>query len=572
VRRHKHQVVRTCLFSVLFVTACVGPSVGSEADETGGEREASSAFDPDPATTGGKPEPDVEPGSTSFESGGTGSTGETNSVWRSTLYPTSWTPGFRDAEGRGFADFSYAGYRHGETPPSPAWPVLSLVDFGADPRGATASDGAFAKALASAPSSGAILEFPAGRYRFDDRLIVDRSNLVIRGVGAEQTFLQFTRTDGMDYGGHIEFAAVLDTTAEVLLAADAPRDTADILVADTTGFSPGDDVLVGWTLSEAFIADYGMEEPWAPRAGEWKPFFRRTVVSVDEGRLVLDVPLRHDALTRDGASVRKVEGYLAEVGLEALSLSNAVDPDAAWAQTQVAAVELRHVKDAWVRDVQSYAAGPEGAHLQSKGISIVGSLRVSVLDSVMQDPQHRGEGGNGYLFEVSQSSEVLFADLLARNGRHNFIQNWEFGTSGCVFLRCHSEGSVAYLQHGFPSPMPAYSEFHHSLAMANLIDDCTLDDGWAAINRGQWSSGSGVSATESVFWNPSGAGRILSKQAGHGYVVASEAMDVDTSLSAPHFFPQEMTAPQDFVERIPTESELEPQSLYEDQRARRLGR
>ncbi|MBV1860798.1 MAG: hypothetical protein KUG77_20455 [Nannocystaceae bacterium] len=270
--------------------------------------------------------------------------------------------------------------------------------------------------------------------------------------------------------------------------------------------------------------------------------------------------------------MRRVQGYLAEVGLEGFSVSNATDSDTAWGQTQVAVIVLRAVKDGWVRDVQSYAAGPDAAHLQSKGISVVGSLRVSVLDSVMQDPQHRGEGGNGYLFEVSQSSEVLFADLLAYNGRHNFIQNWEFGTSGCVFLRCHSQGSVAYLQQGFPSPLQAYSEFHHSLAMANLVDSCVLEDGWSAINRGMWSSGSGVSSTEGVFWNPSGAGRILSKQAGHGYVVAPQGMDVDTSLTTPHFFTQEMTAPEDFVEWIPPEAVLEPPSLYEDQRARRLGR
>lgn len=550
----------------------VGGGTSGGGTSGGGGNASTSILDPSTTTTAGQPELEPEPASSSSTSTSTGSTGDTSPVWRSSLYPTTWVPGLRDASDRGFADFSYAGYHHGEPPPSPRWPTLNLVDFGADPRGTTPSDAAFEQALAAAPLAGAILEFPAGRYRFDDRIVVSRSNLLVRGAGPQTTFLRFTRSEGMNYGGHIEFAASLTTTDETPLSADAPRDATYVELTDSSFFVPGDDVLVGWTLTEAFIASYGMEEPWAQRAGEWKPFFRRTVVSVDPDGLELDVPLRHDVLMRDGASVRRVEGYLAEVGLEGISISNATDSDTAWAHTQVAAVELRHVKDSWVRDVESYAAGPGGAHLQSKGISVVGSLRVSVLDSAMQDPQHRGEGGNGYLFEVSQSSEVLLADLLARNGRHNFIQNWEFGTSGCVFLRCHSEGSVAYLGQDFPSPLPAYSEFHHSLAMANLVDDCVLEDGWSAINRGMWSSGSGVSATESVFWNPSGGGRILSKQAGHGYVVAPGTMDIDTSLTGPHFFPQEMTAPEDFVEWIPVDDELEPQSLYEDQRARRLQR
>jgi hypothetical protein len=498
------------------------------------------------------------------------STGLPSEPWRSALYPEDWEPGFRDTQDRGFADFSYAGYRHGEPPPSPPWPTLNLVEFGADPKAQQPSDAAVSAALAAAPLSGAVLEFPAGRYRFEDRIVVDRGALVLRGAGPQQTFLQFTRTEAMSYGGHIEFAASLSVEEEHPLSADAPRDTTRISLADTSGFQPGDDVLVGWAITEAFIADYGMQEPWASRRDQWKPFFRRTVIAVHPDALELDVPLRHDALLRDAASVRKATGYLSEVGLEGLAVSNAVEPDLAWAQTQVAVIELRHVKDGWVRDVRSFAGGPDGAHLQSKGISVVGSMRVSVLDSEMADPQHRGEGGNGYLFEVSQSSEVLFADVHARGGRHNFIQNWEFGTSGCVFLRCHSEGSVAYLAQGVASPFPAYSEFHHSLAMANLIDSCQLDDGWSAINRGMWSSGSGVSATESVFWNPSGPGLISSKQAGHGYGVAPQTTDVDTRLRAPHFYPQTMTAPADFVERIPAGEVLEPVSLYEDQRARRL--
>lgn len=546
--------------------------------DTNADEETASTSIPDPATTTGgfeperPPEPEAASSSSSSSGASDASTGDPSSVWRSSLYPSTWIPGLRDANDRGVADFSYAGYRHGELPPSPSWPTLNLVDFGADPRGASPSDAAFAEALAAAPPSGAILEFPAGRYRFDGRIQVARGNLLVRGAGPHNTFLRFTQTDGMDYGGHIEFAATLTTVHETPLSASASRDETTVELADASVFVPGDDVLVGWTLTDAFIERYGMQEPWAPRAREWKPFFRRTVVSVGPDGLDLYVPLRYEALTRDGASIRRVQGYLSDVGLEGISISNATDVGTAWAHTQVAAIEFRHVKDGWIREVESYAAGPEAAHLQSKGISVVGSLRVSVLDSVMQDPQHRGEGGNGYLFEVSQSSEVLFADVVARNGRHNFIQNWEFGTSGCVFLRCHSEGSVAYLGQNLPSPLPAYSEFHHSLAMANLIDDCVLEDGWSAINRGMWSSGSGVSATESVFWNPSGAGRVLSKQAGHGYVVAPQAMDVDTSLSGPHFFPQEMTAPEDFVERVPLDTELEPPSLYEDQRARRLER
>lgn len=34
-------------------------------------------------------------------------------TWRSSLYPQTWTPGYKDNEGRYLHDFSYAGYKMG---------------------------------------------------------------------------------------------------------------------------------------------------------------------------------------------------------------------------------------------------------------------------------------------------------------------------------------------------------------------------------------------------------------------------------------------------------------------------
>ena len=61
-----------------------------------------------------------------------------------------------------------------------------------------------------------------------------------------------------------------------------------------------------------------------------------------------------------------------------------------------------------------------------------------------------GGGGNGYLFEVRQSMRILFRDCVAKKGRHNFIQNWGFGTTGCVWLQVESEDGVSGLDETFP--------------------------------------------------------------------------------------------------------------------------
>ena len=69
---------------------------------------------------------------------------------------------------------------------------------------------------------------------------------------------------------------------------------------------------------------------------------------------------------------------------------------------------------------------------------------MTVADAELAHAQNRGGGGNGYLFELMQSDEILVRDSVGRAGRHNFIQNWDFGTTGCVFLRTLSEDGEAW--------------------------------------------------------------------------------------------------------------------------------
>lgn len=540
-----------------------GVSSGETSAGTTSETNSSSGM---PATTA-----DTST-STNTSTGDEASSSSGDASWRSSLYPSDWTPGFRDALDRGVQDFSYAGYRQGEPLPTRFdHPVLDVTEFGADPSGVSPSDGAVTAALDSVVGA-AVLHFPAGDYSFEQTIDIERDDVVLQGEGPEATFLRFTRSDAMSYRGHIEARSTIVEGPDRLLTSDAQRGAFEIEVASTQDFAVGDDVALGWVITEDFIAEHGMSGTWDNRLGLWKPFFRANIVALDDDSITLDVPIRSDVLMRDGASIRAQSGYVHGVGLESFSVSNVVSDDVAWAGNQVAAIRLEGVVDSWVRDVQSYAPPGETFHLQSKGVVVISSKRVTVRDSIMSDPQHRGEGGNGYLFEVSQSNEVLFSDVAAYRGRHNLIQNWDFGTSGCVFLRCHSEDSVAYFNQNLPSPIPAYSEFHHSLAMANLIDDCTLLDGWLATNRGSWSTGAGITAVENVFWNPHGGGTITTKQHGWGYVVSDGDVHVRSDLMRFEFFDQTASAPEDFIEEVPEGLTLDPPSLYEDQRARRLGR
>ena len=500
------------------------------------------------------------------------------SAWRSQLYPVAWTPLTEDAQGRFLHDFSYAGYRGGSEPlpDGSGWPVIT-VD--ADTSGAADATAAIQAAIDAAASTGnAVVALPAGLLRVDGVLRVTSSGVIVRGAGAGATRISFTRHTAMTGRAHLAVGASPTVGAETALLRDAQPRSRELFVADAGALRVGDDVVLGFEITPAFVEQHGMSGVWGPFNGTWQPFERREVVAVDTAarphRVTLDVPVRYPALVRDGASLRVEGGYLHDVGIEGLSVATAVAWDDAWSNERTHAISFTGVKDGWIRNVASFvspmapASGSgAGAHLQNCGILVLRSKRVTIADCRMEAAQHRGGGGCGYLFELRQCNEVLTRDCTAAAGRHNFIQNWGFGNSGCVWLRCSSDRGFALLSKQFPRlGQLGYSEFHHSLATANLIDSCTIDDGWSAVNRGTYSSGAGHSATQNVFWNFRGSGRLRSRQFGWGYVIGT-APDVTTDLTEFGDAP-----PQDWLEGPGRAADLVPQSLYLDQLERRIGR
>ena len=317
------------------------------------------------------------------------------------------------------------------------------------------------------------------------------------------------------------------------------------------------------------------DDRWGFALGQRRTLFKRTVVDIDDTVVppvvTIDVPVRYPMKVRDGADLRREEGAITECGVMGLSVSTAVDWAAAWSNDRSHAIGFKDVRDCWVRDVASWA-GPAGDgvhHLQSGGILVARSRRVTIADSSLAQAQNRGGGGNGYLFEIMQSDEILVRDSVGRAGRHNFIQNWDFGTTGCVFLRTLSADGEAWGDEGGLWRPMGSSEYHHALAMANLVDSSEAHDGWAAKNRMHWSSGAGHSATQSVFWNTRGTGLLESLQYGLGYVIGTTDLRVRTEVL--DVFDSKGTSPEDWVEGLDEAETLWPPSLYEDQLLRRIG-
>jgi hypothetical protein len=486
-------------------------------------------------------------------------------TWRSALYPPDWTAGRTDDAGRFLPDFSWAGWHHGEGNPGlPAFTVRVQNDGGE----MTAAVQAAIDAVEAA--AGGVVLLPEGRWLFGSSLRVRGSGVVLRGEGPAKTQLIFTQTTGLANSENLRFGNALRFAGEWPLASDGVERQRVVTVgaSDAGALAVGDDVAVGFVITPAFVAEHQMTGTWQAFNGTWQPFFWRKIAAVGaDGAVELDVPLRYPLKLRDQASVRRVEGIVREVGLESLGFTNAIAAGSAYAMDQVHVVTFTGVSDSWVRDVASFSLDG-GAHVQSGGVMIHQSKNVTVERVELGLAQHRGSGGNGYLFELRQSNEVLTRDCVGANGRHNFIQNWGFGTSGCVWLRVHSSGGFSASAPGSSFGGTGYSEFHHSLATANLIDSSTFDDGFSIVNRRLESTGAGHTGTWNVMWNNSGTGVLRSMQFGWGYVIGTRGLELafDSPLGADEF-----TAPRDWLEGVDAGATLEPASLYEDQLRRRLG-
>ena len=492
-------------------------------------------------------------------------------AWRSALYPDDWVPR-QGVDGAVLPDVSYAGWHHGEgDPPHVAGPIFEV----AAPSGG--DDTAALQAVMDAAAGGGVVRLAPGTYRIDGLLRQPSSGVVLRGAGQEATTLWFTRATGMSDTSHLTVGGQATLGTPRPLVADAARGDVTVQVGDVSGFSVGQDVGIGWTITPDFVAEHGMTGVWTVFLDQWATVFRRRIEAIDAetGTITLDVPLRYATKTVYGAALVPILGLVREVGVEDLAVATAASWADAWSNDRSHAIRLQGVVDGWVRRVRSVPSpgdtSDRGDHLASGGVLILGSSRVLVDAVTMSEAQNRGGGGNGYLFEVQQVSEVLLRDCVARAGRHNFIQNWGFGTSGVVWLRPVSEsGKALWSQDSETLGTTGFSEYHHSLAMDNLVDGAWVTDGWKAVDRGLESSGAGVTATGSVFWNTRGTGYLQSFQAGLGFVVGTDGVEVQTEIS--DLPDRRGTAPADWTEGVGAAATLTPTSLYEDQRARRLAR
>jgi hypothetical protein len=413
-----------------------------------------------------------------------------------------------DADNNRIPDFSHAGYRGGGVPlpnlpvkltlnPSPTGNDTQQIQDALDAVGAMEPD--------ENGHRGAVLLNP-GIYTITSIIRIMESGVVLRGSGDDVDPSQNTIINAAKDIGNVSIQVGRGSTnwgtasgspiAEIMTEFVAAGNR-HFEVANASGFEVGDEIVIfhGATSEWIEAVDYGGRPLTAPNP--WRAFDPglnisklRTITGISGNVIAVDVPVYNHLerrLSRSLISKPNLSQRISESGVEHLRLVLVND----------GVLANNHGRDALVFNgvVNSWAYGVTVLHFRLTGIGTTNSSYVTVQNSRALEPHSPIAGGLRYNFNVMvRSTNILFTDVHATEGRHCFVSNGTASVSGIVFHNGTSKGAYNA------------SEGHRRWSMGLLFDKLTFSEANTATllglyNRGDYGTRHGWSAAHSVSWN-----------------------------------------------------------------------
>lgn len=470
-----------------------------------------------------------------------------------------------DSEGR-LPDFSYAGYHHGEKA-IPEIPVVANVkDFGATGDGETDDTQAIQAAIA-ATDQGAIL-FPPGRYKISDLILIEKSDLVLRGAGPTESVLWFPQgleevrpldartSDGLKTtsysfdGAFITFQGDYRDEPIARVTGTAQRGDLEVEVDSTQGLAPGQRVLltVQETTDQSLKTYLYSGDPGDIRRGkQFDTKMVMRVVTIDGDRVRFDRPLRFETRPEWRPEIRRFDPTVSECGIEGLGFVFANKPyPGHFKERGSNAIEFRHVTDCWIRDITIHNADL-GINMVACGNTVDGV--VLTADSERGRAEAGVEACTGHHgIQCKHSEDNLFTRF---DVQANFIHDLSVEhAAGNVYAA--GRGSNLCLDH------------HKDTPYENLFTDIDCSAGTRVWLHGGGDALGRPCAGWATFWNLRADAPIDLPHIGWG-VKTSNFVGL-----CPKILYFDMIEPDGWwIEMMPPEK-LQPQNLYQAQLRHRL--
>jgi hypothetical protein len=406
-------------------------------------------------------------------------------------------------------DFSYAGYRGGGVALPNAPVAETLAPSGADDTTAVQSSLDRVAAIAAKSNSPQALLLAPGTFHLSAPINISASNVVLRGSGRGKTTLELTGAP------HIGFIIGLssstpaanpdaDTNNEptATQAAKAPRarttladtyipsGTRQLPVADATGFSIGDTILIKHPITPEYLRFMGMDH--LTRNGKDEHWIgssittERRIAAIRGNTLVLDVPITDDYDPRFGGgspttvTAVPAPARLHDSGIESLTItapSVSIPLDA----PHFDAIHITTAEDIWLRDLD--------IHDTTNFIQVEAPARRVTIDRVdLTNRKPITSPAKPFGFSLAGTQTLVMRS--SSHGDKIFFAATQARIQGPnVLLDCDFTGNQAV-------------EPHQRWSTGFLVDNVHVHGGGIhLINRGEMGSGHGWAIGWSVIWN-----------------------------------------------------------------------
>jgi hypothetical protein len=464
-----------------------------------------------------------------------------------------------DPAGR-LPDFSFAGYRHGETEP-PRPPVrINVRDFGAQGDGRHDDSAAFRRAIETIDTG--VIWIPPGRYLLREIIEIRKSGVVLRGAGPGESILYFpiplqairpnwgATTEGRptsNYswsGGFIWVQGDYQSRQIAAVTQPAQRGSNTITVDRTDGLDVGRMVELRLTDTDSNSLAIHLYQGQADDTGELRGRIRASITArieaVHNRQVTLNRPLRFDIQPEWRPALLAFEPTVVEVGIEDLGFAF---PDGAYeghfTELGYNAITFLRVAHSWARNLHIFNA--------ESGIFVNGrfcTIENVILDSRRApDRARRSVGHHGISF----------------GGDDNLLRNFEFKVPYLHDITVsRSAGNVCA---GGRAVDLCFD--HHKMApYANLFTDIHIGEGSRMYQSGGGRALGRHAAAWTTFWN-------IRANRPQAWPPGSFGPDLMNFVALETTQPQRLEPAGRWFEPIPPE-QLEPRDLHAAQLERRL--
>jgi len=397
-------------------------------------------------------------------------------------------------------DFSYAGYRGGGVAIPTAPVVQTLSPSGGDdtPAIQAAIDYAESLPLDGNGFRGAVF-LTAGRYNVD-QLYIEESGVVLRGEGqgvnGTVLFAQLqTQHDVITIQGRGGGFDRQGTSQERITTSYVPLGSTSFNIADPTGYSVGDTIVVRRTPNQFWIDELGMDEAtlcagdpggcngWTPSS--YTIDHERVITAISGNNITVNIPLvdvMEDQYGGGEVYRTSVPGRIEQCGVENLRVESYFDPNNPEDENHAwIAVRLKRTVNSWVTNVT-------GQYLGYGTVSITNESNFNTIQECASiDHVSEITGARRYSFNIGDGLGNLIQRCYTREGRHDLVMGSRV-TGPNVFLDNYSAST-----HSDIGP-------HQRWTTGTLFDN--VRGGQIRVqNRGSSGSGHGWAGNTTMFWN-----------------------------------------------------------------------